>query len=185
MQNYKLIIFILIGVVCLSASSVYAETAEEYFTHGCVSYNQGNLPQAIANYTKAIAIKPDYAAAYNNRGLVYFRLHNFIQAIADYTKAIALDPNFAAAYNNRGQANHNLGTLYGNQRNFVQAIADYNKAIDLDPNYALAYYNRGFTYFMIKDYGQAWLDVYEAEGLGATINPEFLAALKEASGRDK
>jgi tetratricopeptide (TPR) repeat protein len=49
-------------------SSASTETAGEYFNHGLVYRKQGNLPQAISDFTKAIAINPNYADAYCFRG---------------------------------------------------------------------------------------------------------------------
>ena len=62
----------------------------------------GDFSGAIANYTKAIKIDPNYADAYINRGLAKDNLEDYYGAIADYNKAIELDPNDAVAYYNRG-----------------------------------------------------------------------------------
>ena len=121
---------------------------------------------------------PHKARPYNGRGIAYYHRGNLPQAISDYNKAIEIDPNYADAYYNRGLA-------YYKQDNLPQAISDYNKAIGIDPNYAKAYKNRGVLYYIAKDYDKAWADVHKAEGLGVVVNPEFLNALKKASGRDK
>ena len=63
---------------------------------------------AIADYTKAIEINPNYASTYYNRGILKKDLKDYSGAIADYTKAIELDPNFAFAYVNRGISKENL-----------------------------------------------------------------------------
>ncbi len=46
-------------------------SAEEYFRRGYARYDQRDFSGAIADYTEAIRLNPEYAAAYNNRGLVY------------------------------------------------------------------------------------------------------------------
>jgi len=176
---------VLTGGLFLAVSSVHAETVEEYFNRGLASYSQGDLSQAISNYTEAIGVNPRYAGAYHNRGIIYFQQRNFIQAISDFNKAIEIDPKNALFYNNRGLAYYNRGKFYGSQDNFTKAISDFTKAIAIDPKYAQAYHNRGASYYMVKEYDQAWLDVYEVEGLGSVINPEFLNLLQEASGRDR
>jgi tetratricopeptide (TPR) repeat protein len=56
--------------------------------------------RAIEDYTAALRIDPDYAAAYNNRGWVYYRKGLYDQAIEDYTAALRIDPNFTLARNN-------------------------------------------------------------------------------------
>jgi len=87
---------------------------------------------------------------------------------------------------NKTMPYYNRGTAYAKQRNFTQAISDFTKAIEIYPNYTEAYYNRGIAFYGIKEYDQAWLDVHKAEALGyAAVHPDFLAALKKASGREK
>ena len=57
---------------------------------------------AIADYTKAIELRPDDALLIYNRGVAKNYLEDYYGAIADYTKAIELNPDDASAYNNRG-----------------------------------------------------------------------------------
>jgi tetratricopeptide (TPR) repeat protein len=123
-------------------------------------------------------IAPNDAEAYYNRGLAYQLKKEYDKAIADYTKAIEINPNDAEAYNNRGLA-------YGSKKEYDKAIADYTKAIEINPKYAEAYYNRGLAYFLKKEYDKAWEDVYKAQGLGSKVHPEFLNALRKASGRQR
>jgi tetratricopeptide (TPR) repeat protein len=93
---------------------------------GNAAYNKGDLDTAIADYTKAIELKPDDAEAYYNRGVAYGDKKLDDQAIADYTKAIELKPDDVDAVAYRGKK------LYD------QAIADYTKAIELKPDDATA-----------------------------------------------
>ncbi len=44
--------------------------------------------EAIADYTKAIEIDPNYKEPYNIRGLTFKAMQRYEEAIADYTKAI-------------------------------------------------------------------------------------------------
>ena len=69
--------------------------------------------------------------------------------------------------------------------NLIQAISDFSKVIDIDPNFVRAYFSRGVAYFQTKEYDKAWADVHKAESLGIKTNPQFIEALKKASGRDK
>jgi tetratricopeptide (TPR) repeat protein len=79
----------------------------------------------IADYSKAIELKPDWAAAYYyNRGIAENAKGDLDGAIADYSKAIALKPDDADAYSNRGVAKRAKGDLDG-------ANADYSKASEL------------------------------------------------------
>ena len=79
-------------------------TRRAYYNRGFIYFKQNNLPQALSDYTKAIAFNPDPhdTRAYNNCGLLYAKQNNLTQALATYTKAIAFDPADAQAYNDRG-----------------------------------------------------------------------------------
>jgi tetratricopeptide (TPR) repeat protein len=86
----------------------------------------GQFDQAISDYNRAIAIKPDYAVAYEARGNSYYKIRQFDWAITDYNRAISLMPDNPEPYGNRGNAYLALAKL-------DKAIADYQKALKLDP----------------------------------------------------
>ena len=111
--------FLVLAVFFIFIFNCYAQTAEEYFNRGLADVKQGDLTQAIIDYTKAIEIDPKHAETYDNRGIIYEKQGNVPQAIADYNKAIELNPNYANSYNNRG-------LTYANQGNYNQAILDYD-----------------------------------------------------------
>jgi tetratricopeptide (TPR) repeat protein len=120
-----------------------------------------NYPKAIADYTKAIAINPEYAEVYSNRGAAYLNLKEYLKAITDLNKAIAINPALAFAYYNRG-------TTYSTLKDYPKAITDYDKAIAINPELVEAYSNRGTTYKALKDYPKAIADYDKA----IAINPE-------------
>ncbi len=88
---------------------------------------KGQLGQhfvAIADFSKAIELKPDYAIAYYNRGLAKRRLKQYADAIKDYSKATEINPDFVEAYYNRGIANYALDrTHFGGEAGFPNGIA--------------------------------------------------------------
>ena len=67
--------------------------------------------KAIADYTKAIEINPNFAGTYKNRGLSKIRLEDLTGAIADFRRAIELVPQYAPAYTNLGLALNKQGKL--------------------------------------------------------------------------
>ncbi len=120
--------------------------------------DQGLTNKALADYTEAIAVKPNKGSTYNSRGKTYFDLggpkndHALIQkAIADYTKGIELSPDLGELYSNRGAA---LGYLGKPQ----QALADLNKAIELEPDKQGGYSNRSLLYMQSGNYELAIKD---------------------------
>ena len=113
-------------------------SADTYFLWGNAKHKTGNYRGAIADYTAAIRLKPDYFLAYGNRGNAKARLEQYFDAITDYDMVIKLKPDSSKAYNGRGAAKANLGQ-------HSAAISDYDIAIRLEPDDATAYYNRGLA----------------------------------------
>ncbi|GHU87658.1 hypothetical protein FACS189476_03450 [Spirochaetia bacterium] len=122
-----------------------------HFLSGAKSFREGNYDQAIAEYTKAINLKNDYAEAYNYRGYLYGEKGDLDRAIADYTRAIALRSGYTDAWINRGYA-------YGEKGDLDKAIADYTRVIELEPKNASAYNKRGSLYYQKGDDDRAIAD---------------------------
>ena len=81
---------------------------------------------AIADYSDAIRLDPEFAHAWYNRGTAYQAQSDYDRAIADYGNAIRLDSTYSHAYKNRGLAYQSKGDL-------DQANADLNEAYRLTP----------------------------------------------------
>lgn len=178
-----------------------ALTAWDYIRRGLRAKAEGQMEEAIQEYSKAIDKDPRNAAAYNNRGIVYDDLEQYERAIEDYDKAIELDSNNVLAYNNRGVAYDNLGqyekaiedydkaikldpdydsaynnrgVVYDDLGQYKRAIEDYNKAIELNSNYAVAYNNRGISYSNLKQYEKAIEDYTQA----IKLDPKYKKAYR-------
>jgi lipoprotein NlpI len=111
---------------------------------------------AIADYTQAIKIDPNFAVAYSNRGLARAGKGDHGGAVADFNKAIEVNPQSPYAYYVRGHARK----VYYDHLD--EAIADFNKAIEINPCYALAYYQRGLARYTKGDYDGAVADATKA-----------------------
>jgi tetratricopeptide (TPR) repeat protein len=110
-----------------------------YVKSGDALLAQGEYDDAIAEYTQALDIDPNYAAAYEGRGNVYFFQGYYDSAIIEYNRIILLSPKYAEAYFRRAVAYYNKG-------DYERAIAGYNEAIRLNPRFVLAYTNRQIAY---------------------------------------
>jgi tetratricopeptide (TPR) repeat protein len=183
---------------------------EAYLNRGHAYIDKKQYDRAISDYGKILEIKPRDAEAYVNRGTAYLRKGQPDQAIADYTKALEIDPRNATAYYNLGvthmknrqldQAIVNFdkaleikpmdmdslvkrGHSYRQKGQFDLAIADYTKALAIAPGAVEAYYGRAKAYLGKKEYDKAWEDVRKIQSLGVKVEPEFLQALRKASGK--
>ena len=117
--------------------------ANTYYSQGLVHSKNGELDKAIKNYTKAIALKPDYAEAYYNRGIAYRLKGDYERAIADYTRTIELKPDYADAYYRRSRAWLHLGEE-------EKAKSDMKTASDIGINNTTAIDE------ILRDYDRAW-----------------------------
>ena len=119
-----------------SAAPQSVDEPEFYLKRGETLSSSHEYDRAIADYTTAIHLKPDYAEAYNDRGFAYYLKGDGERAIADFTRAIELRPNYPKAYNSRGVAYMSHG--YG----AAKSVPDFDRAIALKPDFRYAYINR-------------------------------------------
>lgn len=122
-----------------------------YGMRGFVLMKMGKKSEAINDFSKAMELKSDYAAAYCYRGHVYGSLREYEKSVADLNKCISLDlkPNQASV------AYHARGLSYEFLKKYDEAIRDFTKAISLNPKYINAYGNRGLCYFRTNKFPEA------------------------------
>jgi tetratricopeptide (TPR) repeat protein len=112
----------------------------------------GDFECAAAQFSKAIAIFPDYTDAYLGRGKARQAAGHSEAALTDFERAIALDPTSDLAYISRG----GIARARGDSQN---ALADFTRSIHLHPT-SDAYYQRGLTYQALHQAKRA-LDDYD------------------------
>lgn len=162
---------------------------EEAYRMRAETYCQrGELDRALADFSRAIELRPD-AKTYYNRGCVYSARGQHADAANDYGEAIRRDPRCAEAYFNRGVARGQLGSTPDAIRDLTEAIhlaptdakayllrgtlhlhgsdldlalADFNKALELEPKNAEALTNRGYVACLRGRYDEALRDLDEA-----------------------
>ena len=132
---------------------------------GTVFDRLGKYQEAIAQFTEALRINPNFAEAHNNLGNVFDRLGKYQEAIAQYTEALRINPNFAEAHNN-------LGNVFDRLGKYQEAIAQYTEALRINPNFAEAHYNLGNVFDRLGKYQEAVAQYTEA----LRINPNFAEA---------
>ncbi|MGB7245153.1 MAG: tetratricopeptide repeat protein [Methylovirgula sp.] len=98
-----------------------------YFDRGLAYYARSDLDHAIADWSEAITLNPNYAHAYNNRAKAYRAKGDYANAIADYSQAIRLDPQHSVAYKGRG-------ITYFLSGDAAKALADFRQAENIEPD---------------------------------------------------
>ncbi len=97
-----------------------------YFNRAVEWNAKKDFDKAIADYSEAIKINPEYREAFNNRGNAYRNKREFDRAIADYDQAIRIFPK-------RGLYHRNRGNVLMDKRDYEKALASFNEAVKLDP----------------------------------------------------
>ncbi len=127
------------------AFDAYLRASKAYREH----QNDKDLQAAIAGYTEAIRLDPEYALAYADRSIAFggfasdwttglgARRDYFNKDQADARKAIALEPNLA-------QGHLALAVLFEASLDFLRASQEYNRALALEPGNARLLTNYGW-----------------------------------------
>jgi len=134
------------------------DQAVAFTTRGTAYYRKRDLDRAIADYSEAIRLDPNYALPFANRGRMYVAKGDRARGIPDFTEAIRLDPKDGHFFSDRGNAYYGTG-----ERD--RAIADYNEAIRLDPKLVLPFWNRGVADLDAGALAQAVADFSRASEL--------------------
>jgi tetratricopeptide (TPR) repeat protein len=138
----------------------------------------GAYEEAIADYTQAIGLRPDYAEAYFQRAWTYHEMGQDDMAMGDWSKTIELRPDQWGTYYVRGR-------VYYQNGQGESAVRDLTKAIELKPDTADFYRDRAMAYRLLKEYDKAWADVREVRKVYGRMDPKFLEDLSRESGRSQ
>lgn len=143
---------------------------EAHHKLGDLLKSQEQFQEAVAAYSRAIELDPDFFWSYNNLGDTLLKLEKWEEAVTIYRQAITLKSDFFWSYNNLGDAlfklekweeavvayrqtfdlnsdsywaAYNLGKTLGKLEKWVEAAVAYRRAIELAPDRGLFHYNLG------------------------------------------
>jgi Tetratricopeptide repeat/Glycosyltransferase family 9 (heptosyltransferase) len=107
------------------------------------------VPEALADYERAIKARPDFVDAWANRSYLLRRLHRYEEALECSERALKLDPKHPEAHNSRGATFADLGR-------YDEAMASYERAIELNPSSAEALWNKGLIELTRGELRKGW-----------------------------
>jgi serine/threonine protein kinase/tetratricopeptide (TPR) repeat protein len=130
-------------------------TAWEHYDLGRSNLRSGDHALALAEFQRAIEMRPEEFWPYFYHGICSYRLGDSRAALASLGTAIALSPLTAECYYNRALAYQALG------RN-EEAIRDDTRALELDPRFTDAALNRAILMFHAGRHADALADLARA-----------------------
>jgi len=125
-----------------------SKLAVALYNRGIAYQERGDFDRAIADFDRAIELRPDTSKAFYNRAISYLRKGEFERSVKDFDRVVQLTPDYAPGFRNRGNAYRGLLA-------FDRAIQDYDQALKLSPEYAVAFSNRGVAYMNKEMYDRA------------------------------
>jgi tetratricopeptide (TPR) repeat protein len=127
-------------------------TRADAFLDRAIAYDDAGDPaRAIADYSDAIRLQPNYPEAYYDRALSEETIGDAQRALADLDQAIRLRPEYASAYKERGM-------LHLDARSYDDAIRDFTRAHQLKPDDEWSIANRGLSFAWKNDRAAAERD---------------------------
>lgn len=135
-----------------AAGDTQAQAAALY-ERGNLRFDRGELAEAIADYSAAVALDPMHSRAFHNRGLAHAALGDTEAALADYNEAIRLDPAYVRAHQNRLLLLEQLAAAAADPAALLAQIADGNAQLAaLEPEGAALYrYREGVARARLRD----------------------------------
>jgi Tfp pilus assembly protein PilF len=127
--------------------------ADAYLARGNAYRRLGDGARALADYSAAIRLDPNYIAAYESRGMTYIQNGQSSRGMTDFNSAILWSPYDPDLYFLRGYAYQTVG------HDPKQAIADYTAALRLKPDFLGPIAQRANCYRAIGDYPHAIADL--------------------------
>lgn len=116
------------------ALAIDANDAELHFFRARVRQEDGDLRDAIAEYRRAVELRPDYADARMALGILLLAGANYTDAVTQFEYVARLVPEEA-------EVHLNLGDAYRSTKNWEKAKASFDRVIAISPNNAQVHFN--------------------------------------------
>ena len=157
--------------------AVAPQSSVAYYNLGRIVENEGQFPEGLEYYRRALSYNPLYADAHYNLARLLAKHGEQSEAIAHYRDALKIRPNDADAHNN-------LGLLLAARGETAAALDEFHRALQIDPKYAKAFFNLGRVLAQRNELDKA-IENYR-QALAVSPNEvEILVVLADALARQE
>jgi tetratricopeptide (TPR) repeat protein len=137
------------------------DTAQQYLARGLSRLKEGKPRQAVGDFSAAIGLDPQLAAAYSQRAAAYRQINKSDAALTDLDKRLALEAPLAEDFLEHGKLLRAL-------KQGDQGLADFSKTIAMTPNDADALtYRASLLHYVLRKSKEAEADLERALQLGS------------------
>jgi len=136
--------------------------AEAHNNLGLTQQAAGQMQEAMAQFSQALRLKPDFALAHYNLGIVLEQVGRVQEAIGHYEQAVRSEPDF-------GLAHYELGIALVKQGRLQEATEHWKHALRIQPGYADAHNTLGIALVQL---GRPQEAIYHWEQ-ALRINPDL------------
>lgn len=152
---------------------------DAWFMLGNEYFKKSQWTDAIAQFSRALELKPDYDLAIINMANAYRRLGRDDAALAGYERYVQIDPKNA-------YVRYQIGEIYLDRGDLARAEPEFDAALSIDPKLASAKVATGVIAYERKQFAQAEALLREALTLKSDVRLAHfnLALLAEARGDD-
>ena len=127
-QAFAIAIGVLVGGLARGQADE-PTSARDYYERGLVRERDKEIEGALADYSEAVELDPQFLNAWFTRSSLYADQEEYTEAIADLSKVIELKPGDYPALFNRGLYREYI-------RDYDEAIADYTEILDGDADFS-------------------------------------------------
>jgi tetratricopeptide (TPR) repeat protein len=136
-----------VGKITTSSPEAY-----KLYKEGEKYLREGNYPQSIQSYEKAVALDPECAVAYAGIAHVYYNMGNEAEYKKFIKKALTYADRIADKNRYKIQAAH---AFFQSEKNWNEAIEAYTKLLQLYPDDNTANNNLGALYVCLERWDEA------------------------------
>ncbi len=131
----------------------YPREKRVHYNLGIHYWNNKEFSEAIDEYSKALALDPNFGSALNGLGYTYADMGNYEKAIESFEKYAAVSPGDANPLDSMAEIYFQIGKL-------DDSINKYRAAIEAQSDYFEAYWRMAYVYALKEDYPKAlsWIE---------------------------
>lgn len=149
-----------ITVISNAIENGYTHKGMMYMGRGVEFGDNGRMPEAMKDFTRALELNPELKDAYKFRGSLYAQAGQIDLAVKDLEKYLTYDSTDVVTWNN-------MAMIFMRQNQLEKSLKAFTRTIELKPDAVISYENRSRIYQMMGNVEKANADMQKAKELSS------------------